>query len=293
MPIEAKRMPFLNHFAELRKRLTIVVVVVFALTVVFYIQPIYTFLVKLLLSKVLVSLPDGQSLITNGPFEALTLRFQVGFFGALIVASPLILFEIFAFFAPALKERERTWVFPTIVAAIILFLLGVSFAYFVLLGPAFEWLAAQGAGVTQVLPRASEYMSGVGMLLVGFGVSFELPLVVFYLIGLNLMPYYRIRASWQFAYVIIFVVAAIATPDWSPYNMLGLAAALLLLYEGSLLAARLVFSRKIAQQCIDAAEEAKLYEEPTDDEEELAKRKKVQDRAAVARKKLAQEVPDA
>jgi sec-independent protein translocase protein TatC len=284
-PLSVKRMPFLAHFAELRRRLTVVVAVVGVLTVAFYFQPFYGFLTDLLLDPIRHTLPNGGKLNTIGPFEALTLRFQVGLVGAVIIASPLILYEIFAFFAPALKQRERKWVLPTVAAAIALFLSGVAFFYFVLFEPAFVWLAQQGAGVTEALPRATDYMGGIAMLLIGFGISFELPLVVFYLIGLSVLPYHRVRESWRVAYVLIFVLAAVATPDWSPYNMFGLAGALILLFEGSLLAARLIFARKITQQAIDTLEEEEPYWEPTDDAEELKRREKIRQRAAAARKK--------
>ncbi|MDR1412937.1 MAG: twin-arginine translocase subunit TatC [Actinomycetes bacterium] len=287
-PIQAKKMPFFSHFAELRRRLTVCVAVLGVLSIAFFAEPVFKFLYNLLLSPVLAYLPDGK-LITSGPFDPLVLRFQIGFFGALLVSSPVIIYEIFAFFAPALKERERKWVFPTVGAAIVLFAAGVCFFYFILYQPAFEWLFQQGAGVFRTLPNARDYLSGIGMLLIGFGISFELPLVVFYLIGMSIVPYWRLRESWRIAYVAVVVVAAIATPDWSPYNMLGLAAALLLLYEGSLAAARAVFSRKILQQQIDAYEDEHSWWETTDDDEELKRRERIRKRAEVARTKLSED----
>jgi sec-independent protein translocase protein TatC len=86
------------------------------------------------------------------------------------------------------------------------------------------------------------------MMLIGFGVGFELPLVVFYLIGLNIVSYDKIRGGWRYAYVVIIIVASVATPDWSPWTMGGLAGALILLYEGSLGLSRIVFSKRIKEQ---------------------------------------------
>jgi sec-independent protein translocase protein TatC len=290
VPIVAKRMPFFSHFAELRKRATVCLVVVVVLAVAFYVWS-YEFIMNLLFQPIVKFLPpDSQQMVFTGPFEAMTFRFQVGLYGAVIAASPLILYQIFAFFAPALKKRERKWVYPTIFTAIVLFLLGVLFAYIIIVPAAFEFLVDQNTELTVILPIAQQWLSGVGMMLLGFGISFELPLVVFYLIGLGVLPYQRVRESWRVAYVIITVIAAIATPDWSPYPMFGLSAALIILFEGSLFAARIVFWRRIAEQAIDAYEDQRLYDdEVTEDPEILKRREKVVARAEAARKRLKKE----
>ena len=289
MPIEAKKLPFFEHFAELRRRATICIAVVFVLCVAFYLEAPNEFITNVLFGPIRPFMPAAhQKLAVTGPFEAMTFRFQIGALGALVVASPLILYHIFAFFAPALKERERKWVFPTVAAAVILFLGGVAFAYFFIAPAAFEWLAEQNTSMITQLPMAQQWLSGVGMILLGFGLSFELPLVVFYVVGFGILSYRIVRESWRVAYVGITVLAAIATPDWSPYPMLGLSLALILLFEGSLFAARIVFKHRIDQQYVDAYDEMLMYDnEPTDDKETLKKRAKLTAQAEAARKRLA------
>lgn len=266
MPVEPKRMPFMRHFAELRRRIFIVLAVLAVLSFLFYAEPVYKFLLELFLRPVQEYLPNG-SLTVLGPFEQMTFRFKVACYGALIAGMPVILFELFAFITPALKPKERRWVFPTVVAAILLFVGGVAFAYFVIEGPAFQWLNQQGAGVVTSLAAAGQYFTGISTLMLGFGIGFELPLVVFYLIGLNILPYDKVRGAWRYAYVIITIVAAVATPDWSPITMGGLAIALVALYELSLLAARIVFKKKIAEQRKTAAEEKEFYGDDDNQEE--------------------------
>ena len=209
MPVSPKQMPFFQHFAELRKRLTIIVIVIFVLSMVFYMEKCYVFLLDIFLAPVRAYLPGGK-LTVLGPFEQMTFRFKVAFAASIIASMPVILYEIFAFITPALKPKEKKWVFPTVIAAVFLFLGGAAFAYFVIMGPAFQWLSSQGAGVISSMAAAGQYFSGISMLMIGFGIGFELPLVVFYLIGLGILKYDVIRGGWRYAYVAIVVIAAVA-----------------------------------------------------------------------------------
>lgn len=274
MPVSPKQMPFFQHFAELRKRLTVIVIVIFVLSIVFYTDKCYVFLLDIFLAPVRAFLPGGK-LTVLGPFEQMTFRFKVAFVASIIASMPVILYEIFAFITPALKPKEKKWVIPTVLAAVLLFLGGACFAYFVIMGPAFEWLSSQGAGVINSMAAAGQYFSGISMLMIGFGIGFELPLVVFYLIGLGIVKYDIIRGGWRYAYVAIVIVAAVATPDWSPWTMGGLAASLVALYEISLALARFVFSKKIKQQRQDDKEYEEYYadEKPAEDETMTAKQK--------------------
>ena len=287
MPIQAKRAPFFDHVAEFRKRLMVSVIALIVATLACYQKVINVFILNLVLRPVSPYLPNHSTIYTTGPFESMTFRFQVAFFAGLVAVSPLIIYEIFAFFVPALKKRERKWLIPTVFAAILLFLGGVCFAYFVILGPGFKWLTAQAIGPVRILPSASSYFSGIGLLLVGFGVSFELPLVVFYLIGFGILKYHSVRAGWRYVYVILFVVAAIATPDWSPWPMLGLTAALIALYESSLALTKVVFKRRILEQEIDAFEDFVLTSDldPASPEYQ-EKYQQLKTRAEKAKKKL-------
>lgn len=274
-------MPFFQHFAELRKRLTVIVVAIFILSFVFYSKDIYVFLLNIFLGPVKEYLPNG-TLTVLGPFEQMTFRFKVSFAAALIASMPITLYEIFAFITPALKPKEKKWVFPTVIAAVLLFALGVVFAYFVIMGPAFEWLSSQGAGIINSMAAADQYFSGISMLMVGFGIGFELPLVVFYLIGLSILKYDAVRGGWRYAYVAIVIVAAVATPDWSPWTMGGLAVSLIALYEISLAAARIVFASKIKQQRIDEKEYEEYYADDSSSEDSSDKtaKQKIIERAA-------------
>jgi len=240
-----------------------------------------------------------ESFVLPDPFEAFTFRFKVSLFAAIVVLSPVIIYQILVFFLPALKPKEQKWVIPTVAVAIVLFLGGVAFSYKVVMQPAFEFMFAQaeitqadpgqavgiravfetwtatiqqgiahvlgvsggaegGKPILEPMPFADKYLTGVLLLLLGFGVAFEVPIVVFYAIGFGLIPYHSLRGSWRYVYTILAIVAAVATPDWSPVTF-GLAfGALLVLYEGSLLFARVVFAKRIKARRLEGAGGATL-----------------------------------
>lgn len=254
MPIGPKRLPFFEHIAELRKRLIIVILTVMVLATVLYAPQFYEAIWGWFIAPIKHLVPDGFVLL--GPFEAFTFRFKVALYAAVVVASPIIIWQTLAFFLPALKPKERKWVVPTFFVAILLFAAGVFFAYEVIMKPAFEFMMSQGGELVENLPEANKFLNGIGLLLIGFGLAFEIPIVVFYSIGFGLIPYRKLRANWRYVYAGLAVIAAVATPDWSPVTMGALGGSLVLLYEGSMLMARTVFAKRIREQELEALEEA-------------------------------------
>ena len=284
---DSKTIPFFAHFNELRKRLTSYFIVLILLSFFFYWLPAHEMIMEILFRNVIPHLPDGQFALT-GMFDSMTFRFTVGVYAALVVTSPLLVYHFFAFFAPAMKAKERKWVFPVSLSAGLLFITGVLFAYFIIMPIGVDWLMAQHSAYTQELPRAQEWLAGVMLILLSFGVSFELPLVIFALIGLGIVKYPSIRESWRVAYVLVFVMAAIVTPDRGPVTMIALSLALIVLYESGLIAARFLLAARVDEQYVDAYEEMLIYDnEPTDDKEKLARRKRLTKQAEAAKKRIA------
>jgi sec-independent protein translocase protein TatC len=242
-------MAFFEHFGELRTRLAWAfgVVLVGALGLYNWGWDIYEWMMR----PVLVHLGE-QSSIATSPFELFTMRFKVALFASLVVTSPVWIYQIMAFFLPALKPKERKWFVPIFIAMIVFFIGGVAFCYLFVLEPGFGWLLTQGnvsggASIVEMLPKAQEFFRGVTLFLLGFGLGFQTPIIVFGLVLLGIVPYDTLRANWRTAYVIIMVVASVATPDWSWVTMLSLFGAMLALYEGALLAARIVLRKRIAE----------------------------------------------
>lgn len=260
MPIGPARMPLFDHLGELRMRLVRIVVCLLVGVCVFYFAtPTMGQFLMIPIAEYLPKGPDGlPSFMAIDPFEAFSTRFKISIWAAIVACSPVILWQLLAFFLPALKPNERKWFIPTFVAAVVLFIVGTIFCYCIILNPAFQWLTDQAYGMSaQVLPQASSYLDIIIKFEIGFGFAFELPVVVFYLVIFDIIPYKKMRGQWRTIYVVLMVLCAMITPDASPITMLLMFAALVVLYEASLLLARIVLSKRIKKQNAElAAEEA-------------------------------------
>ena len=237
MPIGPGRMPLLDHLGELRRRLTIVVVTLIAFTLIMYFAA--PTVIDLLTDPIKPFVPDGKFYIGSA-LGGFTTRFSIGFRTALVMCSPMIVWQVLAFFLPALKPNERKWVVPTVLAATCLFFVGMIFCYFFIVPPAFEWLTGEVEAVASAWAMLDDYIGTEMLLMIGFGVAFELPLIVFYLAVFHIVPYASFRAAWRVIYVVLAVVAACITPDASPVTMLLMFAVLVTLYELALFVTRFV-----------------------------------------------------
>ena len=260
MPIGPARMPLMEHLGELRMRLVRIVVVLIVAVCVFYLAAgtMGQFLM-LPIAEFLPHAEDGTvELSFLNAFDPFTVKFKIAFWMSVVATSPIILWQMLAFFLPALKPNERKWFIPTFAAAVALFIFGTVFCYFVILHPAFQWLTNQVTGLGTISPNAASYVDVIIKFEIGFGIAFELPIVIFYLVIFNIVPYHKLRASWRYVYVGLMVFSAMVTPDANPVTMLLMFAALVALYELSLLIARIVLRKRIEKQ---QKEEAELNDE--------------------------------
>ncbi|MBQ3106872.1 MAG: twin-arginine translocase subunit TatC [Eggerthellaceae bacterium] len=250
MPIGPARMPLFDHLGELRMRLVRIVVCLAIAAIVFYLAtPTIAQFLLLPITEFLPTDAEGlASLQAIDPFEAFSTRFKLAVWAGLVATAPITLWQILAFFLPALKPSERKWFIPTFAAAVFLFIFGTVFCYLIILHPAFEWLTAQAAGLGTVAPRMSSYVDIIIKFELGFGFAFELPLIVFYLVIFDVIPYKKLRGAWRTVYVVLMVLSAMTTPDASPVTMILMFAALVALYEISLLVARVVLAGRIKKQ---------------------------------------------
>ena len=257
MPIGPARMPLFDHLGELRMRLVRIVVCLLVGVCVFYFAtPTMGQFLMIPIAEYLPKGPDGlPSFMAIDPFEAFATSFKISIWAAIVACSPVILWQLLAFFLPALKPNERKWFIPTFAAAVALFIVGTVFCYCIILNPAFQWLTDQAMGLGTVTPRMASYVDIIIKFELGFGVAFELPLVIFYLVVFNVVPYKKLRDSWRGIYVGLLVFCAIVTPDASPVTMALMFAALIVLYEVSLLLARIVLAGRIKKQNQEIAKE--------------------------------------
>lgn len=248
MPSNEGRMSILAHIGELRARLTIIIAALVIASIVLYFAAPTA--IDVLMIPIRKYLPGDGQLNVLSPLGGFTLRFKVAFFLAVIVVSPIILWEILGFFMPALKPHERRWVLPTVVALVCLFVLGMFFCYFIIQPAAFGWMIEQSSAFASVIPNAEEFLTIFLLLEFGFGVAFEVPLVIFYLLIFHIVSYKTMRAHWRGIYVGLMVFSAFVTPDASPVTMFLMFIALVLLYEASLAAAKVVLVRREGQAAL-------------------------------------------
>ena len=274
--IEASRAPLMDHLIELRGRLVICVVafVIGFIACFAFAEPLYIFLVKpfaaaaafhaavgpgghvspldlILGTAGLKALPtvDGQmvNLIYTAPLEILFTKMKLAGFGAVVVAFPVLAWQLYKFVAPGLYRNEKGAFLPFLIAAPLLFLLGAALVYFVML-PFVMWFSLSqqitGGGVSAaLLPKVSDYLNLVTALLLAFGLCFQLP-VVMTLLGLAGIISSKVMAEGRrYAIVAVVVVAAIVTPP-DPISQLMLAIPLVLLYEVSIWCVRLIELRR-------------------------------------------------
>ncbi len=274
MPIGPKKMPFLDHLAELRHRIIAIVITIGVGAMVMY---IFTpTIIGWLFAPISPYLKEN-SIFLLGPFEAFTFRFKIATYAAVVLTSPIWLYQVLAFFLPALKPEERKWFWPALISIITLFVAGNLFCHYFVLRPSFEWLLAQANGgvdlfkyyamVTgqtakenltvslSVLPQAQQFLGGMFLLMLAFGIMFELPVMLFFLLYIGVLKYASLRKNWRYSYVVLVAFATLTTPDWSPVTMGSLFIAVVLLYEGTLALARVTLNKKIRQQALAAAEE--------------------------------------
>ena len=179
-----------------------------------------------------------------------TIRFKVALFFSVIICCPIIIWEILAFFLPALKPRERKWVVPTVAAMVALFFLGMTFCFFVIQPAAFGWLLDQTFEFAQNMANAEDYLNIYMLLEVGFGVAFQLPLLIFYLSIFHLVPYKTFRTQWRIVYVAFMALSATVTPDASPVTMILMFAILIFLYEAALAVARFIIVARDGKEAL-------------------------------------------
>lgn len=231
-------MPLFDHLAELRRRITIMVVSIAVAAIVVYMAT--PTLIDIMLDPIKTVLPEGSSLTVLSALGGFTIRFKVSLFFGAIMCTPIILWQILGFFLPALNEKERKWVLPTMAAMVALFFLGMVFCYLFIQKTAFGWLIDQITEFATATINAEDYLSIMLLLEVGFGIAFQLPLIIFYLSILHVVPYRSFRTNWRYVYVGLLVICAVVTPDASPITMILMYAVMLALYEVSLAVARRV-----------------------------------------------------
>ena len=227
-----------SHLTELRRRLiTSVIALVVTTTLAFVFHPaIFDFLMGP--AQGFESLRD-QTLIFTQVTEMIGITMKVSVMGGLVLASPIILYQVIMFVAPGLTSREKRYLFALLPGAMISFAAGATFGYFVLLPPALNFLLTFGSDIATPMIRIGNYINLVVTLLFWLGVSFQTPLVMFFLSKIKIVTPRALARQRRFAIVVAFILGALITPTFDPINQSFVAVPIILLYEMGIWLARL------------------------------------------------------
>jgi len=231
--VDNYRMPLLDHLRELRKRLIIsmAAVILGMILAMMNVDPIFNWLTQPFEAALEATGVEGGLSIVTSPFEGVYTYLKVGIFGGLVLALPVVVYQVWQFVAPGLYKTEQQVVYPLAMASTALFILGAMFCYYVMFPVAFPFfLQVVDARASLSL---SGYLSTVVKMMLAFGVCFQLPVGVFFLARMGLVDHHDMRRGFRYAVVSLFMLAALITPPEVLTQVL-LAVPLVVLYALSI-----------------------------------------------------------
>ncbi len=231
-------MPVLDHLAELRHRIVVslVAVAVAATVVFFFSNQIIEFLVTYYKDAT-----HGQrnALIFLGPVDAFLTRLKVATYGGIVLALPVWLYQLWRFITPGLNPKERRYAVPFVISAIVLFAMGAVVA-FLTLEPALRFLIQVGGSAQTPQFTSDRYLTLVSLMIVAFGISFEFPVVLVFLLLAHVITTTQLRHFRRWAIVLIVTFAAVITPSQDPYSLFFMAVPMYVFYEASIVIGRIL-----------------------------------------------------
>lgn len=237
--IDASRAPLIEHLTELRQRLIYSLMAFFGMFVVcfFFAKPIYNVLVW---PFVRVVGADKAKLIATHFLEQLYTNIKLALFGAAFLSFPVVAVQIYKFVAPGLYKNERGAFVPYLIATPVLFFMGTLVVYFVVLPLLIQFslditpqVGGDGKATIELLPKVSEYLSLVMTLILGFGICFQLPVIMTLLARAGIFGAAGMRTARRYAIVGIAGASAVLSPP-DPFSMLAMMLPTILLYEASI-----------------------------------------------------------
>ena len=235
---DPKAMTLMEHLDELRGRLTKAlggILLLFFISISFA-GPI----MEILKGPLISALPEGHNdLHFTGPMDVFIANIKVSFLISVVIGCPIWIYQFWRFFEPALYPRERKYVFPFILVSILLFFAGVSFCFFGILPLALEFLIGIGLEVGTPIITVGDYISLLLLLIFGFGLVFQTPVILVLLAMLDLISAKTLSANRKYVLVAILILGAILTPP-DPLSQLAMGIPTYLMFEVAILIIKLV-----------------------------------------------------
>jgi sec-independent protein translocase protein TatC len=199
------------------------------------------------MKPVLKSLPEGQQFLHyTGYIEPFMVYLKVAMYGSIFVSAPWILWQLWLFIAPGLYKREKGIVVPFLFFGTLLFYCGAAFCYFLVMPQAFPALAAIAGADMKPILTMTEQLSLVLAMLLGFGIVFEVPVIIAFLSMIGLVSADFLAKYRRHAIVLNTILAAVITPTGDPFNLALMAIPMIVFYEIGILLARVVGKKKAA-----------------------------------------------
>ena len=243
------RMTLVEHLAELRSRIirSLLAVVIGMIVLLALYDHVLNFL-----REPYNTLCDRNpnltcDLIFIGPLEGFTTRLSICTYGGIVLALPVIMWQIWRFIVPALHAKEKKYAIPFVLSSVLLFLLGAAVAYWTLT-PALDFLISWSGTDVEAQFQVSKYVSLVGLMVAVFGLTFEFPVLLVFLQLVGVLTPQTLMKQWRYAVVVIFVLAAVVTPSGDPYSMMALAGPMMIFYVIATLIGYIAQRRKRAAE---------------------------------------------
>jgi sec-independent protein translocase protein TatC len=238
----------ISHLLELRTRLLHAVIAIVACFVplAFFQDELFTLIARPLIDK----LPEGTSLIATSVVSPFMAPLKLSLIMAVFLAMPYVLYQVWAFVAPGLYKHERRFALPLIASSIVLFYVGVAFAYFVVFPLMFQFLASTTPVGVKMMTDIANYLDFVLLLFFAFGIAFEMPVAVVLLAATGLVKVEALQRNRGYVILGIFIVAAFLTPP-DAISQSFMAVPMYLLYELGIVFARITQRRRTAPAAVD------------------------------------------
>ncbi len=246
--------PLISHLVELRNRTVRAAISVLVVFVV--LSPFMKQIFDFLSHPLMVALPQGAKLLSTGVVAPFMVPLKVTLFLSFVIALPMVLYQIWAYIAPALYRREKRLAMPILVSSVGMFFLGMVYCYFIVFRMVFQFIAGFSPDSVNFAPDIDAYFSFVLSMFLAFGLTFEVPIVVVVLNHLGIASYEKLCKARPFVIVGAFVLAALFTPP-DVLSQLLLAVPLVILFQAGIVLVR-IFGKR--QEEIDSM--------PKDDEDE-------------------------
>jgi sec-independent protein translocase protein TatC len=243
-----EEMTLLEHMEELRDR---IIKCVIAVGVTFIAGAV---LAGPLLKRIQIEANARHGFDIVSPTDPITVYFKIALYIAIALALPVLLWQLIGFLAPGLTKKEKRFLIMSMPFIILLFLLGVSYAFFFAAPRALQFLSGFMSDTFEWSPEPNETVTFYLTLMLGLGVAFQLPVVMFILAKIGVVSPQKMRSWWRYAVVILLIVAAVVTPSTDPFNMMIVFVPLYLLYEVGVLVSR-IFARSTLRQAAAATSE--------------------------------------